>query len=124
MRAYYEAELDAVRTSGGGGGGGGVGDGAGRGGQPRSMEAVAAAAAAAEAEDAAAAASGGRSRGGFTWDVNEAAAEHLRHDENGGGGGGGVRDSVWPDAWKGSYSPPREMMVGALHVGIKLTHNP
>lgn len=43
------------------------------------------------------------------------AAEHLRqaadHLVHTGGHGGGGRDSVWPDAWKGSYSPPRERTI-------------
>ena len=97
MRAYYEAELAAARGE----------DAAGRG-KPEGarqpapgsvVEAVAAAAAAADGRD-------GRTRGGFTWDVGrEPPSPRASHDR---GDRGGVRDSVWPEPWKGSYSPPRE----------------
>lgn len=116
MRAYYEAELEAARISSGGEGGGGEPSAAGQ--QPRRLiEAVAAAAAAADAEDVEGEAARG-ARGRFSWEANLAAAAHL--PGNGGGdigaavpfhGSSDVRESVWPDAWKGSYSPPREMVA-------------
>ena len=103
MKAYYEAELREAKAQGLSAAPAEI---------PVSSVAasVAAAAAAAEAADA-----GGARRGGTAWDLDERAlaaslpvpsdvsADKTRADAK-----TSPRDSVWPEAWRGSYSPPKE----------------
>ena len=103
MKAYYEAELREAKAHGLSAAPAEI---------PVSSVAasVAAAAAAAEAADA-----GGARRGGTAWDLDERALaaslpvpSDVSADETRADAKTSPRDSVWPEAWRGSYSPPKE----------------
>ena len=103
MKAYYEAELREAKAQGLSAAPAEI---------PVSSVAasVAAAAAAAEAADA-----GGARRGGTAWDLDERALaaslpvpSDVSADETRADAKTSPRDSVWPEAWRGSYSPPKE----------------
>jgi hypothetical protein len=102
MRAYYEAELEEVKRAGGSGS-------TAMPPPPPTVEAVAAAAARAESADRSAE---GSRRKAFAWDLDEGAMNETlarEREARAAARENTPRDSVWPGAWNGSYSPPREV---------------
>ena len=120
MKAYYEAELREAKRSGASGSG--VGDGAASAsasraslGEPSasSVPVSALAASVAYAAERAEAADPAR-RAAFAWDLDEQmlraslSEQRAKDEEAARARSEGATESIWPAAWKGSYSPPKE----------------